>query len=65
MRRIVVTIDNEGTKVQTSGFKGQECTQEVEKLNRGLASAGFDVRTTDIKYKDEYYAQKQKQQVTA
>lgn len=66
MRRIIVTIDEGGNaQVQTSGFAGSECTHEVEKLNRGLASFGLDTKTTDVKYTQEYYQQKTKQQVTA
>ena len=66
MKRITISIDEKGdVQMQTSGYAGGECTKEVEKLNQGLAAAGFDVKTTGIKYTDEYYAQKQTNKVTA
>lgn len=55
-KRIDIKVDEHGkVHVDTSGFSGDACVKEAEKLIAMLRQAGLDVETEDVKLKEEYY----------
>jgi len=56
-KRIDIKIDEQGkVHIDTSGFSGDSCTKEAERLVALLQQAGLDVKTDKIELKAEYYA---------
>lgn len=63
---ITVRIDENGNPhIETKGFKGKACTQAVDKLLADMKRQGLEVKTTDIKYTQEYYQAAVQQTVKA
>lgn len=53
-RSIDVAIDKDGkVHIKTSGFSGQTCLKEAERLIALLQQAGLDVKTEDLKLTEE------------
>jgi len=53
-KSIDVAIDKDGkVHIKTSGFSGQTCLKEAERLIALLQQAGLDVKTEDLKLTEE------------
>jgi len=56
-KRIDIKVDEHGkVHLDTSGFSGDSCVKEAEKLIALLQQAGLDVNTEQVKLKESYYA---------
>jgi len=56
MEEIKAKINDDGSiEIETSGFKGQSCMKELEKLTKSLAVMGINTSVKDQKKKPEYY----------
>lgn len=57
MEEIKVTINNDGTlEIDTAGYKGDSCIEELEKITKMLGEYGIDTEQINQKRKPEYYA---------
>lgn len=56
-KRIDIKVDENGkVHIDTSGFVGDSCAKEAERLVALLQQAGLDVKTDKLELKAEYYA---------
>jgi len=65
-KSIDVAIDKDGkVHIKTSGFSGETCLKEAERLIALLQQAGLDVKTEDLKLTEEALRSEQKSSIKA
>jgi hypothetical protein len=58
MKEVKIRIKKDGTtEIETSGFKGNECLEETDRILKQADDLGISLEVKDRKKKAEYYEQ--------
>ncbi len=56
MKEVLIKIKEDGSQtIETSGFKGNACLEETNKILKRLSELGLPVEVSEDKKKAEYY----------
>lgn len=64
VKKIIIEITPEGMSVETAGFKGKSCLNEVDKLLESMSEDGISSADQKRKLKGEYYEKAETKQRT-